>query len=338
MILESGTTLVAALQAAVAANNVLVSASYADHSRANAQFLPGAQYAQISGTARASLVSMPSSGTLRQVHDVTIYNADTSTATIFIHKLLSDVSYTIAAQGMLPGESLHYRQGRGWYSRNSGGGDEIYTNFISVSTNNVTGVWTSGISTNNAQGLGSTWTISRISSALSILATEVWSSGFSAKASIASLSYTSSSRTGMAVEFWSSGFSAKASICSNSYTSSSRSVMGVGLWGSGLSIGNATAGGTLITAFSSHSSRVAAFVVNGSSSSFTRIAWTGVQPGDIIITGILPDAAQSSLSSGLVLHSHCTVANFIEMRLSNVSTLVQNQSIKTYLFVRVSPY
>lgn len=107
---------------------------------------------------------------------------------------------------------------------------------------------------------------------------------------------------------------------------------------SGLSVGNATAGGSLIPAISSISSKVAAFVVQGSASSFTRIVWAAAQPGDQILTTIQPDAAASSLSSGLVMASHCTQAGQIEFRLSNVSTLVQNQSSKTYYFTRVSPF
>jgi len=163
-------------------------------------------------------------------------------------------------------------------------------------------------------------------------------SGISAKSSVASFSYTSSSRTAMATEVWSSGFSALGSIVTTSYVSSARTVIGVGIWGSGLSIGNATAGGSLIPAISSTSSRVAAFVVQGSSSSFTLVLWTGVQPGDIIITTPYGGTARSSMSSGLVAHSHCTQVNQFEFRLSNCSTLVQNQSSQSWAFVRISPF
>jgi hypothetical protein len=108
--------------------------------------------------------------------------------------------------------------------------------------------------------------------------------------------------------------------------------------GSGLSLGNTTAAGSPIRAISSHSSLVAGFVVQASASSFTIVTWTAAQPGDQILTTIMPDAAVSSLSSGLVLHSHCTKAGQIELRLSNVSTLAQNQSSKTYFFTRVTPF
>lgn len=107
------------------------------------------------------------------------------------------------------------------------------------------------------------------------------------------------------------------------------------LWAtSGLSVG----GGTLIPQISSMSSLVGAFVVQGSSSSFTGIAWSAAGIGDIILVGVVKSTAASSISSGLVAHSHVTVAGQIEFRLSNVSTLVQNQSAQTWVFTRIRPF
>lgn len=116
-------------------------------------------------------------------------------------------------------------------------------------------------------------------------------------------------------------------------------VAGGEVWaGSGISVGNATAGGTRIPAISSMSSLVAAFVVQPSASSFTVVTWAAAQPGDQILTTVMQSGAVSSLSSGLVLHSHCTQAGQIEFRLSNVSTLAQNQSSRTYFFTRITPF
>jgi hypothetical protein len=89
---------------------------------------------------------------------------------------------------------------------------------------------------------------------------------------------------------------------------------------------------------SSISSKIATFVVQGSSSSFTIVTWAAARPGDQIQVTIQPDAAVSSLSSGLILHSHCTQQGQVELRVSNCSTLVQNQSSKTYFFTRNSPF
>lgn len=133
-----------------------------------------------------------------------------------------------------------------------------------------------------------------------------------------------------------SGVSSSAATLS--IVSSSGSVLAGAVWTSALSVGNSTAGGTAIPAISSTSSLVGVWVVQGSASSFTRITWAAVQPGDQILTSIFPDAAQSSMSSGLVPWSHCTIAGFIELRLSNVSTLVQNQSSKSFYFTRISSF
>lgn len=125
-----------------------------------------------------------------------------------------------------------------------------------------------------------------------------------------------------------------ASLVTASRVSSNVSILGNAIWGSSLSIGG---GGTAIPAISSISSLVGAFVVQGSASSFTGIAWPAAKVGDIILVGNIITAA-SSISSGLVPHSHVTVNGQIEFRLSNVSTLAQNQSAQSWVFVRISPF
>ena len=98
------------------------------------------------------------------------------------------------------------------------------------------------------------------------------------------------------------------------------------------------AAGSLTRPVSSISTKVAGLTVQGSASSFTIVAWPQVAPGDQIFVTIQPDAAVSSLSSGLVLHSHCTQAGQVELRWSNVSTLQQVQSSKTYYLTRMTPF
>lgn len=106
-----------------------------------------------------------------------------------------------------------------------------------------------------------------------------------------------------------------------------------GLWvGSAMSVSGFTQ-----PVMSSISSTVAPFVVQGSASSFTIIVWAGVLPGDQILVTPLIGATVSSMSSGLVAHSHCTLAGQIEFRLSNVSTLAQNQSTRVWSFTKITP-
>ena len=94
--------------------------------------------------------------------------------------------------------------------------------------------------------------------------------------------------------------------------------------------------GTAINAMSFTTCAMPAHVVQGSASSFTVFVWPAVRIGDFIL--VCPDnnPGQSSLSSGLVLHSHCTLAGQCELRISNVSTLVQNQSAQTLRWLRIS--
>lgn len=364
MILESGKTLVVSLGAAVAANQVQVTASYADMSRANGAFLSGSTETLTNGTNRVVVVGMPSSGTQRLIEHMSFYNADTSTATVQVERLASDVSYRVFIHGMLPGDVCEYTPRKGWRSMNSSNGEDIYTNFASVSTANISGIWTSGVSSSlitasqisftrslgpglvpdgtalaPSEAYSSETSLGMYRSAASTLRqsygtfwpTTIWvDSGLSMIGST-----LSSSGLNVASTISCSGLTV-SSIATVSRLSSAVSVLAGGLWGSSLSIGNATAGGTAIVAFSSISTKMAAFVVQGSSSSFTIVTWAAVQPGDIIDITIFPDAAVSSLSSGLILHSHCTKAGQVEVRLSNVSTLVQNQSSKSYYLLRTT--
>jgi hypothetical protein len=141
-------------------------------------------------------------------------------------------------------------------------------------------------------------------------------------------------------------FRSAASTIQQSYGSfvvSTLSVAGTARLGgitstSGLSVGSASNGGTNIPAISSTSSLVAPFVVQGSASSFTIIAWAAAKAYDIILVTPGTTATVSSISSGLVPHSHCTQDGQIEFRLSNVSTLAQNQSTRTWYFTRITPF
>lgn len=96
--------------------------------------------------------------------------------------------------------------------------------------------------------------------------------------------------------------------------------------------------GTPLLAFSAVSALGVAMVVQGSASSFTILVWPAARQGDGIITTVGTGVGISSLSSGLVYHSHCTVAGQIEVRISNVSTLVQNQSAQSLYFYRFSAF
>src|SRR3990167_7432664 len=83
-----------------------------------------------------------------------------------------------------------------------------------------------------------------------------------------------------------------------SRVSSTDSVLANAIWGSTVSIG-----GFNLPTISSISSLIAAFVVQGSASSFTVVTFAGAAVGDIILTGVYGNTALSSISSGLIPHS-----------------------------------
>lgn len=94
--------------------------------------------------------------------------------------------------------------------------------------------------------------------------------------------------------------------------------------------------GTPVKAMSFTTCILPAHVVQGSASSFTVFVWPAVRAGDFIMVTPDSNAGVSSISSGLVLHSHATINGQCELRISNVSTLVQNQSAQTIRWLRIS--
>jgi hypothetical protein len=96
--------------------------------------------------------------------------------------------------------------------------------------------------------------------------------------------------------------------------------------------------GTPLLAFSATSFALPAQVVQGSASTFTIFVWPAVRNGDAVQVTPGLNAGVSSLSSGLVMHSHCTQNGQCEVRISNVSTLVQNQSAITCFIYRWSAF
>lgn len=129
-----------------------------------------------------------------------------------------------------------------------------------------------------------------------------------------------------------------SSIATVSRLSSLVSVLATALWGSGLSIGNATAGGTLIPGISSISSKMPITVVQASGSSLYTVTWTGVQAGDQILDTTYASTVASAVSAGLIVQSTCTIANRFEVRFTNTTPSIVTQSAQTWAFTRVTPF
>lgn len=131
-----------------------------------------------------------------------------------------------------------------------------------------------------------------------------------------------------------------ASVIATSYGTfapSGLSVVGASVYGDvtvgGLTVQASGQTGTEMQSASATSFLGVAMVVQGSASSFSLFVWPAARRGDFLM--VVPEGAGvSSLSSGLVLHSHCTQNGQVEVRWSNVSTLVQNQSAVSYRIAR----
>ena len=155
-------------------------------------------------------------------------------------------------------------------------------------------------------------------------------------------SLVSSSRTVTGINAVFSQVSSTGTIISDgvirgSAFSSAGTTKSADVWTSRLSVGGSSSAytGTQMLAFSYISTLGVAMVVQGSASSETIFVWPAVRPGDWIGVTVGTGVGISSLSSGLVYHSHCTVAGQCNVRISNVSTLVQNQTAQTLSFYRI---
>jgi hypothetical protein len=134
-----------------------------------------------------------------------------------------------------------------------------------------------------------------------------------------------------------STISASGNVLASAFSSAGTTKSGT-VWTSRLSVGGSGSGytGTELLAFSFTTAVVPAMVVQGSASTFTVFVWPAVRVGDAIMVTPMANPGVSSISSGIIMHSHCTLNGQCELRYSNVSTLVQNQSAQTIGFYRWS--
>lgn len=105
-----------------------------------------------------------------------------------------------------------------------------------------------------------------------------------------------------------------------------------------LTVSNSGYTGTPLQAFSATSFLGVLMTVQGSASSFSIFQWKSARSGDAIQIVPFGSGGVSSLSSGIVLHSHSTQDGQVEVRWSNCSTLAQLQSAITYYIYRWSAF
>jgi len=100
------------LDGAVAANQLPVFVSYADHTAS--AFTPGASDTQTNNTTAVTIVAAPASATQRQVKNITVYNADTAAAVVTIQLNNDGTLRTLVKVTLDPGDTLIYDYGLGW--------------------------------------------------------------------------------------------------------------------------------------------------------------------------------------------------------------------------------
>jgi hypothetical protein len=100
------------LGGAVAANQLPVYASYIDHTSTAAT--PGASDTQTNGVSVVTVVAAPGATTQRQVKTLTVYNADTAAATVYLRLNNNSTMRLIRRATLNPGETWAYTQETGF--------------------------------------------------------------------------------------------------------------------------------------------------------------------------------------------------------------------------------
>lgn len=139
------------LGAAVAANQLPVFATYADHT--SSAFTPVSSDTQSNSTTAVTIVAAPAASTQRQVKSVSIYNADTAAATVTVRLNNAATLRTIVKAALAAGEGLHYDDASGWFvldvaarrkvtpSETSGANGRSYPIFKPGTAPDTTGYW-----------------------------------------------------------------------------------------------------------------------------------------------------------------------------------------------------
>lgn len=106
-------SLIALLGAAVSANQLPITAHYVDITATT--FTPKFEDSVSNDTSEVTIMSAPSSSTQRMLKSLTIFNADTSAATVTIKYNDNSTKRTLFTVTLDPGESLAYNKMFGWH-------------------------------------------------------------------------------------------------------------------------------------------------------------------------------------------------------------------------------
>lgn len=111
---ETTDNLQVVLAAAVAANQLQCVASWRDITETT--YVPGRTVIVTNGNTDVNIVPAPAASTQRVIDMISIYNADTSPATVTIKLDANGTEYIIYKQTIASGEFIKYVEGAGWFS------------------------------------------------------------------------------------------------------------------------------------------------------------------------------------------------------------------------------
>jgi len=114
-------SLTVVLAGAVTTNQLDCTAQYRDDRHAKITMSFGATVVATNNTTAVTLVGAPTTGVIREVFTITIYNKDTAAATVSVSYLDSATSYLIAKFTLAVGDTALYTDEHGWAVFNSSG-------------------------------------------------------------------------------------------------------------------------------------------------------------------------------------------------------------------------
>src|SRR5689334_14714736 len=119
------------------------------------------QFTTLAGATETDIADAPVSGSVKDVHQISIYNADTAAVTVTVCIDQNGTNNILVKATLLTGETLHYEGampgGRGWYATDANA--NIKTSLAAATNWGVTGNLTVGGNTTLGDAAGDSLTI-----------------------------------------------------------------------------------------------------------------------------------------------------------------------------------
>ncbi len=98
------------------------------------------EFTLLASASATTIAAAPPSGSVKDIHNVTIYNADTASATVTVSILDNVTTRVLKKVTLLTLESLNYDNGRGWYAMDANGNikEATASNFGDITATGLT--------------------------------------------------------------------------------------------------------------------------------------------------------------------------------------------------------